>query len=46
MTYGEFMDLSRRENSNKVLSDAASTIAKSPKYDQHTRYINIQTVLI
>ena len=33
MAYGDFIDLSRRTASDKVLRDKAFNIAKNPKYD-------------
>ena len=33
MTYGDFKDLARRTDSDKVLRDKAFNIAKNPKYD-------------
>ena len=33
MAYGDFKDLARRTNSDKVLIDKAFNIAKNPKYD-------------
>ena len=33
MAYGDFKDLARRTNSDKVLIDKAFYIAKKPKYD-------------
>ena len=33
MAYGDFKDLARRTNSDKVLIDKALNIVKNPKYD-------------
>ena len=33
MVYGDFKDLGKRTDSNKVLRDKAFNIAKNPKYD-------------
>ena len=37
MTYGDFKDLARRADSDKVLRDKAFNIAKNPKYDGYQR---------
>ena len=37
MAYGDFKDLARRTNSDKVLRDKAFNIAKIPKYDGYQR---------
>ena len=33
MAYGDFKDLRRRKQSDKVVKDKASAIASNPKYD-------------
>ena len=37
MTYGDFKDLKRRTQSDKVLKDKAFKIASNPKYDGYQR---------
>ena len=37
MAYGDFKDLKRRKQSDKVLKDKAFTIASNPKYDGYQR---------
>ena len=37
MVYGDFKDLGKRTDSNKVLRDKAFNIAKNPKYDGYQR---------
>ena len=37
MTYGDFKDLGRRTDSDKILRDKAFNIAKNPKYDGYQR---------
>ena len=37
MTYGNFKDLHRRTNPDKVLYDKAFNIAKNPKYNEYQR---------
>ena len=37
MAYGDFKDLKRRKQSNKVLKDKAFEIASNPKYDGYQR---------
>ena len=37
MTYGDFEDLAKRTDSDKVLKDEAFNIAKNPKYDGYQR---------
>ena len=37
MAYGNFKDLKRRTQSDKVLKDKAFKIASNPKYDGHQR---------
>ena len=37
MIYGDFKDLGKRTDSNKVLRDKAFNIAKNPKYDGYQR---------
>ena len=37
MAYGDFKDLKRRTQSDKILKDKAFTIASNPKYDGHQR---------
>ena len=37
MAYGDFKDLNRRTDANKVLRDKAFNIAKDPKYDGYQR---------
>ena len=37
MAYGDFKDLARRTDSDKVLRDKAFNIAKNPKYDGYQR---------
>ena len=37
MVYGNFKDLARRTDSDKVLRDKAFKIAKNPKYDGYQR---------
>ena len=37
MAYGDFKDLKRRTQSNKVLKDKAFAIASNPKYDGYQR---------
>ena len=35
MTYGDFKDLGRRTDSDKILRDKAFNIAKNPEYDRY-----------
>ena len=35
MTYGDFKDLARRTDSDKILRDKAFNIAKNPEYDRY-----------
>ena len=37
MAYGDFKDLARRTNSDKVLRNKSFNVAKNPKYDWHQR---------
>ena len=37
MAYGDFKDLAKRTDSDKVLRDKTSYIAKNPKYDGYQR---------
>ena len=37
MAYGDFLDLTRRTTSDKILRDKAFNIAKNPKYDEYER---------
>ena len=37
MAYGDFKDLAKRADSDKVLRDKAFYIAKNPKYDGYQR---------
>ena len=37
MAYGDFKDLKRRTQSDKVLKDKAFTIARNSKYDGYQR---------
>ena len=37
MVYGDFKDLGKRTDSNKVLRDKAFNIAKNPKYDGYQK---------
>ena len=37
MAYGDFLDLKRRTQSDKVLKDKAFAIASNPKYDGYQR---------
>ena len=37
MAYGDFKDLERRTQSDKVLKDKAFVIASNPKYDGYQR---------
>ena len=37
MAYGDFIDLTRRRGSDKILRDKAFDIAKNPKYDGYQR---------
>ena len=37
MAYGDFKDLNRRRDVDKVLCDKAFNIAKNPKYDGYLR---------
>ena len=37
MVYGDFMDLTKRAASDKILSDKAFNIAKNTKYDGYQR---------
>ena len=37
MAYGDFKDLKRRKQSDKVLKDKAFAIASNPKYDEYQR---------
>ena len=37
MAYGDFKDLTKRADSDKVLRDKAFYIAKNPKYDGYQR---------
>ena len=37
VAYGDFKDLARRTDSNKILRDKALNIAKNPKYDGYQR---------
>ena len=37
MTYGDFKDLKRRTQSDKVLKDKAFAFASNPKYDEYQR---------
>ena len=37
MAYGEFKDLTRRTDSDKMLLDRVFNIAKNPKYDGYQR---------
>ena len=37
MTYGDFKDLARRTDSDKILRDKAFNMAKNPKYDAYQR---------
>ena len=39
MAYGNFKDLKRRTDSDKILRDKAFNIAKNPKYDEYKRGI-------
>ena len=37
MAYGDFKDLERRTDSDKILRDKAFNMAKNPKYDGYQR---------
>ena len=37
MAYGDFKDIKRRIDSNRILRDKAFNIAKNPKYDGYQR---------
>ena len=37
MAYGDFKDLTRRKDSDKIFCDKAFNIAKNPKYDGYQR---------
>ena len=37
MAYGDFKDLTRTTDSDKILRDKAFNIAESPKYDEYQR---------
>ena len=37
MVYGDFKDLKRRTNADKILRDKAFNIAKNPKYGEYQR---------
>ena len=37
MAYGDFLDLTRRTTSDKILRDKAFNITKNPKYDEYER---------
>ena len=39
MVYGDFKDLKRRADSDKILHDKAFNIPKNPKYDGHQRIL-------